>query len=90
MEPILKDTYGVILYQEQVMQITSALAGFTLGQADILRRAMGKKKAKELDSMRQSFIDGAKSCMISPKSSATRFSRSCSTSPVTASTNHTP
>ena len=60
MEPILKDTYGVILYQEQVMQITSALAGFTLGQADILRRAMGKKKAKELDSMRQSFIDGAK------------------------------
>ncbi|WP_455266092.1 DNA polymerase III subunit alpha [Phascolarctobacterium sp.] len=60
MEPILEDTYGVILYQEQVMQITSALAGFTLGQADILRRAMGKKKAKELDSMRTSFIEGAK------------------------------
>ena len=60
MEPILEDTYGVILYQEQVMQITSALAGFTLGQADILRRAMGKKKAKELDSMRASFIEGAK------------------------------
>ena len=60
MEPILGDTYGVILYQEQVMQITSALAGFTLGQADILRRAMGKKKAKELDSMRASFIEGAK------------------------------
>lgn len=60
MEPILKDTYGVILYQEQVMQITSALAGFTLGQADILRRAMGKKKAKELDSMREAFIKGAK------------------------------
>ena len=60
MEPILKDTYGVILYQEQVMQITSALAGFSLGQADILRRAMGKKKAKELDSMRQDFVDGAK------------------------------
>lgn len=59
MEPILEDTYGVILYQEQVMQITSALAGFTLGQADILRRAMGKKKAKELDSMRQAFIEGA-------------------------------
>lgn len=60
MEPILEDTYGVILYQEQVMQITSVLAGFTLGQADILRRAMGKKKAKELDSMRASFIEGAK------------------------------
>lgn len=60
MEPILADTYGVILYQEQVMQITSALAGFTLGQADILRRAMGKKKAKELDSMREDFIKGAR------------------------------
>lgn len=60
MEPILSDTYGVILYQEQVMQITSALAGFSLGQADILRRAMGKKKAKELDSMREAFIKGAK------------------------------
>ncbi len=60
MEPILEDTYGVILYQEQVMQITSALAGFSLGQADILRRAMGKKKAKELDSMRQAFIEGAR------------------------------
>ncbi len=60
LEPVLKDTFGVILYQEQVMQITSVLAGFSLGQADILRRAMGKKKAKELDSMRQKFIDGAK------------------------------
>lgn len=59
-EPILKDTYGVILYQEQVMQITSALAGFTLGQADILRRAMGKKKASELDAMRSDFVEGAK------------------------------
>ncbi len=59
LEPIVADTYGVILYQEQVMQITSALAGFTLGEADILRRAMGKKKAKELDSMRDKFIKGA-------------------------------
>ncbi|WP_405382798.1 DNA polymerase III subunit alpha [Phascolarctobacterium sp.] len=60
MEPILEDTYGVILYQEQVMQITSALAGFSLGQADIMRRAMGKKKASVLASMRQDFVDGAK------------------------------
>lgn len=60
MEPILRDTYGVILYQEQVMQITSALAGFTLGQADIMRRAMGKKKASVLASMKQDFVDGAK------------------------------
>jgi len=60
LEPIVADTYGVILYQEQVMQITSALAGFTLGEADILRRAMGKKKAKELDSMKEKFLKGAK------------------------------
>lgn len=59
MEPIIADTYGVILYQEQVMQITSALAGFSLGEADILRRAMGKKKAKELDSMKEQFLQGA-------------------------------
>ena len=53
------DTYGVILYQEQVMQIASALAGFTLGEADILRRAMGKKKASVLDSMKEKFLQGA-------------------------------
>lgn len=45
LEPILKDTYGVILYQEQVMQIASAMGGFSLGQADLLRRAMGKKRS---------------------------------------------
>ena len=44
LEPILKDTFGVILYQEQVMQIASAMGGFSLGQADLMRRAMGKKK----------------------------------------------
>ena len=59
MEPIVADTYGVILYQEQVMQIVSALGGFTLGEADILRRAMGKKKAKLLDSMKEKFQAGA-------------------------------
>jgi DNA polymerase-3 subunit alpha len=59
MEPIVADTYGVILYQEQVMQIVSALAGFSLGEADILRRAMGKKKAKLLDSMKEKFLNGA-------------------------------
>ncbi len=73
MEPILKDTYGVILYQEQVMQITSALAGFTLGQADILRRAMGKKKAKELDSMREAFIKGAQELHDIPESLSDRI-----------------
>ena len=73
MEPILQDTYGVILYQEQVMRITSALAGFTLGQADILRRAMGKKKAKELDSMRQAFIDGARDLHAIPEELASKI-----------------
>ena len=60
LEPVLDVTYGCIVYQEQVMQITSALAGFTLGQADIMRRAMGKKKASVLESMRQDFVEGAK------------------------------
>lgn len=60
LEPVLKDTFGVILYQEQVMQITSVLAGFSLGEADILRRAMGKKKTSLLAGMRQKFVDGAR------------------------------
>ncbi|MBE3571933.1 MAG: DNA polymerase III subunit alpha [Moorella humiferrea] len=59
LEPILRDTYGVILYQEQVMRIASELAGFTLGQADILRRAMGKKKPEVLAAQREHFLDGA-------------------------------
>ncbi len=59
LEPILKDTFGVILYQEQVMQIASVLAGFTLGQADLLRRAMGKKKHEVLAAQRENFLQGA-------------------------------
>lgn len=59
LEPILKDTYGVILYQEQVMRIASDLAGFTLGEADLLRRAMGKKKPEVLASLRSQFTEGA-------------------------------
>ncbi|MGH8578626.1 MAG: DNA polymerase III subunit alpha [Gammaproteobacteria bacterium] len=59
LEPILKPTYGVILYQEQVMQIAQVLAGYTLGAADLLRRAMGKKKPEEMAKQRQVFIDGA-------------------------------
>ncbi len=58
-EPILQPTYGVILYQEQVMQIAQVLAGFTLGGADLLRRAMGKKKPEEMAKLRQQFSDGA-------------------------------
>jgi DNA polymerase III subunit alpha len=59
LEPILKSTYGVILYQEQVMQIAQVLAGYTLGGADILRRAMGKKKPEEMAEQRAIFTAGA-------------------------------
>jgi len=59
LEPILCDTFGVILYQEQVMQIASVMAGFSLGQADLLRRAMGKKKHDVLDAQRENFLQGA-------------------------------
>ncbi len=59
LEPILKPTYGVIVYQEQVMQIAQVLAGYSLGSADLLRRAMGKKLAEEMAKQRLSFIQGA-------------------------------
>ena len=59
LETILKPTYGVILYQEQVMQIAQVLAGYTLGGADVLRRAMGKKKPEEMEKQRAVFTDGA-------------------------------
>jgi DNA polymerase III subunit alpha len=56
---VLKPTYGVILYQEQVMQIAQVLAGYSLGAADLLRRAMGKKKPEEMAKQRSIFVDGA-------------------------------
>ncbi|MFW6148770.1 MAG: DNA polymerase III subunit alpha [Atribacterota bacterium] len=59
LEPILRDTYGVIVYQEQVMQVASQLAGFSLGQADILRKAMGKKEKEVMKKQHQLFIKGA-------------------------------
>ena len=59
LEEILKPTYGVIIYQEQVMQIAQKLSGFSAGEADILRRAMGKKKRSELEKQKQRFIEGA-------------------------------
>ncbi|MBD1144045.1 DNA polymerase III subunit alpha [Pelagibacterales bacterium SAG-MED33] len=59
LEDILKPTYGVIIYQEQVMQIAQKLSGFSAGQADLLRRAMGKKKRAELEKQKQGFIEGA-------------------------------
>jgi len=59
-EKILKETYGIMVYQEQVMQIAAAIAGFTPAQSDKLRKAMGKKIAEEMEAMRESFIEGAK------------------------------
>jgi len=59
LKPVLEETYGVILYQEQVMQIAQVLAGYTLGGADLLRRAMGKKKPEEMAKQREIFVNGA-------------------------------
>jgi DNA polymerase-3 subunit alpha len=67
LEPILKDTYGVIVYQEQVMQISSALAGYSLGKADLLRRAMGKKKVEVMAKEKAGFLDGAKQKAVDAK-----------------------
>ena len=58
-EPILRETFGVIIYQEQVMQIAQILSGYSLGEADLLRRAMGKKIKKEMDAQRARFVNGA-------------------------------
>ncbi|MDD5745945.1 MAG: DNA polymerase III subunit alpha [Candidatus Omnitrophica bacterium] len=59
LEPVLKDTYGIILYQEQVMRISNVLAGFSLSQADLLRRAMGKKIPEVIENLKKTFVDGA-------------------------------
>ncbi|MDQ7248083.1 DNA polymerase III subunit alpha [Dongia sedimenti] len=59
LEPILKETYGIMIYQEQVMQIAQVLAGYSLGGADLLRRAMGKKIKEEMEAQRKTFIDGS-------------------------------
>ena len=73
LEDILKPTYGVIIYQEQVMQIAQKLSGFSAGQADLLRRAMGKKKRAELEKQKQNFILGAVNNGISKDVAASIF-----------------
>jgi DNA polymerase-3 subunit alpha len=67
LEPILKDTYGVIVYQEQVMQIVQVLGGYSMGDADILRRAMGKKDPEEMAAQRERFVQGAQKKNIEGK-----------------------
>jgi DNA polymerase-3 subunit alpha len=59
LEPILNETYGIMVYQEQIMKIAQDMAGYSLGQADLLRRAMGKKKVSEMQKQQEKFIDGA-------------------------------
>jgi DNA polymerase-3 subunit alpha len=70
---ILEETYGVILYQEQVMQIANRVAGFSLGEADILRRAMGKKNREEMDAQREKFLAGCKAHKVPPKKAERLF-----------------
>jgi DNA polymerase-3 subunit alpha len=73
LEPICRETYGMMIYQEQVMQATNALAGFTLGQADILRRAMGKKKVEEMAAQRKNFVEGCLKHNKIPRAQAERI-----------------
>jgi DNA polymerase-3 subunit alpha len=73
LEPILADTYGVIAYQEQVMRISNVVAGFTLGEADLLRKAMGKKNAEVMAKMRGKFVEGAKKLGTPEKKGAPLF-----------------
>jgi DNA polymerase-3 subunit alpha len=88
LEPVLKETYGVIIYQEQVMQIAQVLSGYSLGEADLLRRAMGKKKKEEMDAQKARFISGAarRAC---PPSRPPASSNSWTSSPAMASTRAT-
>src|ERR1700730_18218803 len=73
LKPVLEPTYGVILYQEQVMQIAQVLAGYTLGGADLLRRAMGKKKPEEMAKQRSIFVDGSVARGVAPQLAAHIF-----------------
>lgn len=75
LKKILEDTYGVILYQEQVMQIASTLANFSLSDADILRRAMGKKKSEEMLKQREKFLEGTKKNKIPQHKAQTIYER---------------
>ncbi len=86
---LLEETYGVIVYQEQVMQISNRLAGYSLGEADLLRRAMGKKKVEEMAKQRERFMAGAKAKGPSASARSKRSSTRWRSSPATASTSRT-
>ncbi|MBN1939419.1 MAG: DNA polymerase III subunit alpha [Candidatus Aminicenantes bacterium] len=89
LEPILKETRGLIVYQEQVMRIAVDLAGFSLGSADVLRKAMGKKKAEMMNAQRENFAVGAKKKALFRPPKRPRFSTRSPSSPNTVSTNPT-
>jgi DNA polymerase-3 subunit alpha len=73
LKPVLEETYGVIIYQEQVMEIAKVLAGYSLGEADLLRRAMGKKIKAEMDAQKERFVTGAKEKGVDPDRAAFIF-----------------
>ena len=89
LKEILQETLGVIVYQEQVMQIANRLAGYSLGEADLLRRAMGKKKAEEMAQQRERFVAGRGAARLSRRRRSKRSSTSWRSSPATASTSRT-
>ena len=90
LEPILKETFGVIIYQEQVMQIAQVMAGYSLGDADLLRRAMGKKIRAEMDEAARDLSSPARSRTACRRRRPTRSSNCWPNSPTTASTRATP
>ena len=75
LEPILKETYGTMVYQEQIMEISKSLAGFTPGEADFLRKAMGKKNPQEMEAFRSQFIEGASKNNLSAQSAEKLFNQ---------------
>ena len=88
-EPILKETFGVIIYQEQVMQIAQVLSGYSLGEADMLRRAMGKKIKAEMDAQRARFVTGALERGLEAGQGRRNLRTAAPNSPITASTRAT-
>jgi DNA polymerase-3 subunit alpha len=73
LQPILNETYGIMVYQEQIMKIAQDMAGYSLGQADLLRRAMGKKKVAEMEKQKQNFIDGSAKNGVKPQVAESLF-----------------
>ncbi|MEW6723454.1 MAG: DNA polymerase III subunit alpha [Bacillota bacterium] len=90
LEPYLRDTYGVLVYQEQVMQVGRALAGFSLGQADLMRRAISKKKPEIMEAQRESFLEGARRTSgLEPAEANRIFDQLCHYSGYTFNISHT-